>query len=113
VLYVDPIAQRFDAAHAAPGSKGREKVAARELEHFFLYTLLKQMRSSMTEGGLFEKSRATKIYDDLLDDALAKHMADSGQMGLAQLLEAQLHQQKLRANLVKSNTAEMTASLLK
>jgi Rod binding domain-containing protein len=88
MLYVNPIAGaggRIPASGAA-----REKAALRELEHYFAFTLLQEMRKSIGDGGLSGSGATRRLNDQLFDDAMARHIADSGQLGLARQIEAQL-----------------------
>ena len=67
----------------------REKQAFAQMEQIFLHTLLKEMRKTIPEGGLFEKSNGAKIFEDMLDEVLSLKMAESGQLGVAEAMEAQ------------------------
>ncbi|MEK7794589.1 MAG: rod-binding protein [Candidatus Hydrogenedentota bacterium] len=97
MLYINPIAERFGAqAGLMADSPARTKMALRELEHFFLYTMLREMRKTVPENGLFGKDSSMSIYQDMFDDAIAGHMADSGQFGLAKAIEEQLRVQELQ-----------------
>lgn len=71
-------------------------MALRELEHFFLYTMLREMRKTVPENSLFEKGSSMNVYQDMFDDAIAGHMADSGQFGLAKVIQEQLRVQELQ-----------------
>lgn len=100
MLYVNPVTQRFfQQGEMNLHAKGREQEAFRELEHFFLYTLLQEMRRTIPEGGLFKKSAESKMFDEMLDDALSLEMAKSGQLGIAKLLEEQLRIQDVQREL--------------
>ena len=102
-MYIDALAARPQvslmttpalngAAETKPGETHaeRERGALRDLEQFFLFTLLKEMRKTINDGGLFEQNASREYYDELLDHALSKEMARSGQLGLADMLEKQL-----------------------
>lgn len=91
MLYVDPIAESYlRGVDAAPGSEGRREAAFRELEQLFIYMLLREMRRTVPENVLFGNTPGMDFYQDLLDDALSRQMAQSGQFGIAKLLETQL-----------------------
>ena len=91
MLYVNPLEVSHGArAEAALKGAGREKTALRELEHYFLKTLLTEMRSSEQKGALFEETPGGRFYQDMFNDKLAGLMADSGQVGIAKQIEAQL-----------------------
>jgi flagellar protein FlgJ len=69
--------------------------AAQEFEAYFLKVLLAEMRKTVSGGGLF--SGGDNIFSDssadgyraLLDDALARHAARAGGIGLGDQLLAQ------------------------
>jgi Rod binding domain-containing protein len=96
MLYVNPLSEsstlRMHAAGPEAAKDARQKQALQELERFFAYTLLKEMRRTTGNNGLFDDSSAQKMHMELLDDALAKGIAESGQLGIASMIEAQLRQ---------------------
>ncbi len=67
---------------------------AKMMESVFLQQLLQQMNQSMVSGGLFGSSHQAQMYQGMYMEALAEKMADSGGIGLADMIQAQL--QKLR-----------------
>jgi len=104
MLYVNPLESlqgaRFDASRP---EAAREKEALQEFERLFLYTLLKEIRKTVPEDGLLDSASSTRVYWDMMDDAMAGEMARSGQLGVANAMEAQL---KLgRETTSKDNTA--------
>ena len=95
MMPIDPVSARLaleGGADADPGA--RQKVALEEMEHLFLNTLMKEMRKSVPDGGLFKKDAAMKIFEEMLDDVFSGEMAKSGQLGIAKAMETQLVQQK-------------------
>lgn len=66
------------------------KVAVQELESFFIYFLLKEMRKSVLDSGLYGESRSMDIYRDMMDEELGRVMAKSGGIGLSEMLLQQL-----------------------
>ncbi len=63
------------------------KEACREMEAVFLHLMLKQMRKTVPESGLFQESTAMKTYQDMLDDEYGKLMSQTrGGLGLGELL---------------------------
>ncbi|MCC5909637.1 MAG: rod-binding protein [Clostridiaceae bacterium] len=66
------------------------KAACQEFEAIFLNMMLKQMRSTIPDGGLTEKSYARDIYESLQDEEMSKEMSKTGGIGLAQQLYKQL-----------------------
>ena len=91
MLYVDPLANPFTVhMEGVEQDAAREKMALQEMERFFAYTLLQEMRKTIPDDGLFEQTPAMRMYEELMDDVLAEQWAESGQLGLAQMLEEQL-----------------------
>ena len=60
----------------------RDKKAFQEMEELFISTLFKEMRKSIPSGGMFEKSHATKMFEEMMDEAFAKQAAASGQFAI-------------------------------
>src|SRR3990167_7893935 len=48
------------------------KEAVQELESFFIYFLLKEMRKSVLDSGLYGENRSMDIYHDMMDEELGK-----------------------------------------
>jgi len=61
----------------------------------FVATLFKEMRKTVPAGGMFEKSHATKMFEEMMDDAFAKQAAASGQLGIAQAMQEQYETQNV------------------
>jgi len=103
MLYIQPASLQFTApSPSGQADPAREKEALKELEQFFLYTLLGEMRKTIDEGGLYESGGAKPIFDDMMDDAMATQMAESGQMGVAKAIEDQLHAADIRRSIESS-----------
>jgi len=64
----------------------RLKEACREFEAIFLEYMLKTMRKSVPKADLFKRGQAEEIYTFLLDEQLAKKIAHTKGIGLANLL---------------------------
>jgi flagellar protein FlgJ len=90
MLYVNPYAGNIALMHGKADSTQREKVALQEFEQVFLRELMKSMRATVPDGGLFPKSQQSSFFNDMLDDTMARTMAQSGQLGVAKQIEAQL-----------------------
>ncbi len=61
--------------------------AAQDFEAVFIGTMLKQMRKSMAgDTPLFGGSQESKMYQEMMDDAVAQQMSRTGSFGLANLL---------------------------
>jgi flagellar protein FlgJ len=64
--------------------------AARQLASLFVDQLLREMRKTIPESTLFDGGRAQEIYEQMIDERLADHIAASGQFGLAEMIHNQL-----------------------
>jgi flagellar protein FlgJ len=72
------------------------KAAARQFEAVFLQMMLKSMRATVPQDGMFESDQ-TRFYQELLDSQLAQVMAAKGGTGLAAVIERQLSRQSAEA----------------
>jgi len=65
--------------------------ACEEFESIFTHLLLKEMRSTVEDGGLTEKSTGREIFEDMYDQEISKQMSkkDNG-IGLAKMLYEQM-----------------------
>ena len=70
--------------------EARSEQAFKELEGLFLKELLKEMCKSIPDKGIFKKSHATEMYEEMLDEVFSQAMAGSGQFGIAKQIAAQL-----------------------
>lgn len=72
-----------------------EKLMAvcKEFEAVFINIMLKQMRSTVVEGGLTEKSHARKIFEEMQDEKMSQELAKGQGIGLAQYLYKQMQRQ--------------------
>jgi len=86
MLYVNPVSASL--ARQADGEAQR-KAALQEFEQLFMYSLLREMRQSVSVSGE-KKGREMQLFEDMLDDALSGAMARSGQVGIARQIERQL-----------------------
>ena len=65
--------------------------AASAFESYFIQMMLREMRKTIPEDKTFlPKSNAEKIFTDLLDEELAKEIANGRGMGLANHIVAQM-----------------------
>jgi Rod binding domain-containing protein len=68
--------------------------AAVQLEGVFVGMLFKTMHENQPEDGLFGKqTNADKTWNDMLDEKRADAIAQSGQFGIAKIVEQQLRAQ--------------------
>ena len=67
--------------------------ASQELEAIFLQQMLSAMQRTVPrDQGILKMSQAEEVFQGLLDEELAKVMAETGEMGLAKALYDQLVQ---------------------
>lgn len=64
--------------------------ACQQFESIFVHQMISQMRATIPEGGLFEKSQGEKIFQDMLDEKYAENISKAGGIGLAKILYDQL-----------------------
>ena len=64
--------------------------ACQLFEAQFLKMIFKEMRKTLPKGGLMHGGAGEDIFTDLKDEAVSDSLAQSGTVGLAALLEAQL-----------------------
>jgi flagellar protein FlgJ len=64
--------------------------ACQQFESIFIHQMISQMRATIPEGGLFEKSQGEKIFQDMLDHEYAQNISKAGGIGLAKILYDQL-----------------------
>lgn len=71
-----------------PPSIGTERIrqVAEEFEAMFASMMVRAMRKTVADGGLFEKNLGEKVYTEMLDDEYAKRLAGNGSLGLADLI---------------------------
>ena len=72
------------------------KEACVEFESYFLNMMFKSMRkTTVYNGGIFGKSNAEKIFQDMLDEEMTNKMAKEGGIGLADMMYKQLSKQNI------------------
>lgn len=70
------------------------KKACQEFEGYYLQQLFKEMRRTVPEGTLLEKSQGREIFEDMLYEEYAKDIAQGKGVGLSDLLYKQLSKNK-------------------
>lgn len=63
---------------------------AQQYEKHFLRELMKSMRSTVSDGGLVEKSQAEKIFSEQLDEQYVDQWGNKGGIGLADMIHQQM-----------------------
>lgn len=67
------------------------KKASVEFESYFLNMMFKSMRKTVfSGGGIFQKSNAENMFQEMLDEEMAKNSAKAGGIGLADMMYEQL-----------------------
>lgn len=61
-----------------------------EFEAIFIKQMLNVMRQSVEKSGMIDGGMAEEIFEDMLYDEYAKKMAESRQLGIADLIYRQL-----------------------
>lgn len=92
-IETDEFKQALDNA-VQNGDDKELKKACVEFESYFLNMMFKSMRSTViSNDGIFAKSNAEKIFQDMLDEQMTKDMASAGGVGLADMMYKQLSKQ--------------------
>jgi flagellar protein FlgJ len=91
---IDPRTQISQTTQHTSDRKTRDlaslKESSREMETMFVMEMYKAMRKAVPEGGLFEKSNATEIFQGMLDLELAKETTKGEGVGLATAMYEQM-----------------------
>ncbi len=97
---VDPLIHRDDTSKIKNADKSQDPEelmeACRDFEAIFLNILIKQMRRTVPEGGLVEKSFARDIYESMQDEEIAKEISKGQGVGIAQEIYKQLSRTHLK-----------------
>lgn len=73
----------------SPATDSQLRWAAEQLEALFVQQLLTAMRRTVPEGGLFNRSFATRTYEEMLDAERAQQLVQGRGLGLGDtILEA-------------------------
>ena len=66
------------------------KKACEEFEAYYVQQLFKEMRKTVPDGGMFEKSNEKDIYTDMLDTEYSSVVSKGSGTGIADVLYKQL-----------------------
>jgi flagellar protein FlgJ len=66
------------------------KESSREFETLFVMEMFKAMRKSVPEGGLFEKSMSTDMFQEMIDMETAKATTKGNGLGIADAMYKQM-----------------------
>lgn len=91
---IDP---RIHISHATNNLQDRKsrdleslKETSQEFETMFVMEMYKAMRKAVPEGGLFEKSNATEMFQEMLDLEIARESTKSQGLGIADAMYKQM-----------------------
>ena len=62
------------------------KEVCQQFESLFINMLLKQMRQTIEDGGITEKSQARSTFEGMLDEEMATQIAKGGGLGIADMM---------------------------
>jgi Rod binding domain-containing protein len=81
----------FRATQEVPaGQNNRAREAAKDFEALLVGEMLKSMWANVGSEGLLSGGREEEIYREMLNEALAKSMAESQSIGIADIISREL-----------------------
>lgn len=91
-IVFDALQQKLSGVAEGGGPIGDNRMleASRDFEAMLVTQMLQIMRESVPDGGLFEKDAGRDTYYQLMDMELGQQIAQTGTMGLADMLYRQL-----------------------
>lgn len=93
-LKIDPRTIISQATQPRIDKKARDlqslRESSREFETMLVMEMMKSMRKSIPEGGLFEKDVATETFTEMLDMETAKAATAGKGLGIAELMYQQM-----------------------
>lgn len=69
--------------------KASMRAAAQQFESYFLQLMLKSMRQTLSQDGLFD-TRETRMFTEMFDQQVAQNMANAKGVGLADMIVQQI-----------------------
>lgn len=63
--------------------------ACREFEGIFIHMMLKEMKKTVPDGGLIEKSQGTEIFEEMHLEELSKEISRDDGIGIAKMMYEQ------------------------
>jgi flagellar protein FlgJ len=81
----DAFKSQLEAASASQDSESL-KEACQAFESFFVNMMFKEMRKSIDDSGLTEKSFARSTFEGMLDEEMSNEIAASGGIGISDML---------------------------
>jgi flagellar protein FlgJ len=99
-MYVNPMATSYATRLADVDLETAERrVALKEMEQHFVFNLLREMRKTVSKSGLLDGGFAMEMHEQMLDEVLSAEIAETGQFGVARMLEEQLRAAEIRDEL--------------
>lgn len=93
-LQIDPRITLGRTAQPTANKKTKDlaslRESSREFEALLLMEMLKSMRKSVPDGGLFEKDTSTEIFRDMLDSETAKAASRGKGLGIGEAMYKQM-----------------------
>lgn len=85
---IDPAQRGIDLVKEKPNEKEKDRLkrAAQNFEAIFVSQLLRNMRRSNTESGLFGNGMSGDIYGSMFDEKIAEAIASKGGLGIADII---------------------------
>lgn len=91
----------FEAAlkkAAESGDTVALKNVCKDFEAIFVQMIMKNMRNTVPDDGLFEKSQAQSIFEGMLDEEFSQKISSAGGFGLSDMLFTQLQKKYGKAD---------------
>ena len=86
--------QRLERVRQAESVKGQDddglEAASRQFESLLLNMMIREMRATIPESGLFGTSMAEDIFTDMLDEQYGDLLARGGGIGLSRMIVEQM-----------------------
>ncbi len=89
-MFPDPIARQASAGPSQAAEEKQLKEACQGFEEMFLTQMMKQMRKTAPQGGMFGGSQSEKQFEEMLDQERAKSWSQEGGVGLASMMFEQM-----------------------
>lgn len=85
---IDPAQRGIDLVKEKPNEKEKDRLkrAAQNFEAIFVSQILRNMRRSNTESGLFGNGMSGDIYGSMFDEKIAEAIASKGGLGIADII---------------------------
>ena len=84
---MEPKLRQINASKTTDSESFKISAVCKEFESLFLNYLLKEMRATIPESGLWGGGQAEQIYTSMFDENLSRELAQHGGIGLAQIIQ--------------------------